>query len=75
MTVHVSKCVQLSISGKMGFNERISIRMHTYSDRVTHSDAILTRNSFHKSEFLLYTIVDLHQLPKYTDVKILALGW
>lgn len=57
---------------KMGFNQRNSICMHIYADRVTYLDAISTRNSVCKYKFLIYTIGDSCQLAKYTDVKGLA---
>lgn len=71
MNVHVSKCVPIHFC-KVGFNQRLSIWMHMYADRVTCLETISTRNSVCKYKFLIHIIVDLRQLATYTDVKVLA---
>lgn len=65
---HVNQFRAIQIKTK-----EIPVWIHVHTDGGTYVDVFPIRNSFCRYKFLIHTMVDLHQLAKYTDVNMLAI--
>lgn len=67
--IHVNELRAIQI-----WTKEIPVWIPVHTDGGTHVDVFSIRNSFCLYKFSVHTMVDLHELAKYTDVKMLAVG-